>query len=346
MLSIPQDIPDFALSSQLDNFLISADRPVTLLLEQGDTVILQETYTPDAKNLIRILDLFSLMEPYLLAEPLLSFSYTLSASEEETLSKTFTVLLCRPYVPCTANEFVMNYFLSTLAGRNKVTALGRSEILYLTTGALNSGETSIGVTAECVFVDEQNQLLYFTYELDSVEDYGIRAIDASPSRFTQLGYQLLRYTITAGARQQTFLVNQDQPDFIGVKFRNSFGVAETISFAGGESVEPELTRNASYFSGQYKTYYVDEQRKHTLNTGYVPESMFALVDDVARATEVWLIDEYGDIPITVLESETKRDDALDGMFSFTITYVLASRCQQRLRLLPAIFDDTFDDTYN
>ena len=261
-------------------------------------------------------------------------------------STNFTVLLCRPIIPCSAEDFVADYFLTTLAGRDKITSFGRTETLYLTTGKLSSGGTTIPVTAECIFVNDQNQLLKSTRSLGNVADYGIRSIDVSPSRFTQSGYKLLRYTILAGARKQTFRVDQDEPESIGLKFRNSFGAVETFYFVGGDTVEPELSRSAAYFAGQYKTYHVDEQRKHTLNTGYIPESMFALADDVARATEVWLMDESGDIPITITESNTSRSDEDDGLFAFTVSYIFASRCQQRLRLLPDIFDDSFDDTYN
>lgn len=346
MLTIPQDIPDFVLSSQLDNFTINADKQVTFVLKQSNTVILQESYTPDSSNQIRILDLFSLMESYLLTSPMTQFSYEVSASGETTVSKTFTVLLCRPIIPCSAEDFVADYFLTTLAGRDKITSFGRTETLYLTTGKLSSGGTTIPVTAECIFVNDQNQLLKSTRSLGNVADYDIRSIDVSPSRFTQSGYKLLRYTVLAGSRKQTFRVDQDEPESIGLKFQNSFGSVETFYFVGGDTVEPELSRSAAYFAGQYKTYYVDEQRKHTLNTGYIPESMFALADDVARATEVWLMDESGDIPITITESNTSRSDEDDGLFAFTISYIFASRCQQRLRLLPDIFDDSFDDTYN
>ena len=346
MLTISQDIPDFVLSSQLDNFTINADKQVTFVLKQSNTVILQESYTPDSSNQIRILDLFSLMESYLLTSPMTQFSYEVSASGETTVSKTFTVLLCRPIIPCSAEDFVADYFLTTLAGRDKITSFGRTETLYLTTGKLSSGGTTIPVTAECIFVNDQNQLLKSTRSLGNVADYGIRSIDVSPSRFTQSGYKLLRYTILAGSRKQTFRVDQDQPESIGLKFQNSFGLVETFYFVGGDTVEPELSRSAAYFAGQYKTYYVDEQRKHTLNTGYIPESMFALADDVARATEVWLMDESGDIPITITESNTSRSDEDDGLFAFTVSYIFASRCQQRLHLLPDIFDDSFDDTCN
>lgn len=40
MLTVKQDIPDFVLSSQLDNFIIGADKQVTFTLKKGSSVIL------------------------------------------------------------------------------------------------------------------------------------------------------------------------------------------------------------------------------------------------------------------------------------------------------------------
>lgn len=346
MLSIVQDIPDFALSSELDNFVIGSDKTVTFTLKKGSAAIFQETYVPDAQNRIAILDLSSLIEPQLVAPVLQQFSYSCTASAETEITKTFTVLLSCYLVPATATEFVDNYFLTALAGRDKITALGRSETLYLTTGAMVSGGTTIPVTAECVFVNDNNNLAVSTRSLGSVPDYGMRWVDVSPSRFTLSGYKLLRYTVIAGARRQTFRLDHAQPEAIAFKFRNAFGVMDTLYFVGGDKVEPELTRSAAYFSGLYKTYHVDEQRRHTVCTGYLPESMHRLADDLARATEVYLIDGSREIPVTIVESDTARNDADDGLFAFTVTYILSSRCQRRLELLPDIFDDSFDDTYN
>lgn len=345
MLSIIQDIPDFVLSSQLD-IVIGADKQMTFTLRKSTTVILQETYTPDSKNQVQILDLFSLMEPYLLSFPLSEFSYTCSASGETSIGKTFTVLLSQYLVSGSAADFVNNYFLTALAGRDKITSFDRKETLYLTTGRISSSGTTIPVTAECVFVNDSNQITTSVRSLGSVSDYGIRSVDVAPSRFTLSGYKLLRYTVTVGARRQVYRLDHDEPDSIGIRFRNSFGCIETFYFIGTDKIEPELTRSAAYFNSTYKTYYIDEQRKHTLSTGYIPESMFTLVDDVARSQDVYLMDGSEEIPITIIDSDTQRDTSNDGLFSFSITYIFSSRCQNRLKLLPDIFDDTFDDTYN
>lgn len=346
MLSIIQDIPDFVLSSQLD-IIIECDEQMTFSLYKDKTVILQETYTPDFNNRIHIYDLFLLLEPYLLENPLCVFSYLCDAPNEwDQTPKFFTVLLCRHLIFSSATDFVNGYFLTALAGRDKITSFDRVETLYMTTGRTSSGGTSIPVNAECVFVSDSNKIYNSVRSLGSVSDYGINSIDVSPSRFKQSGYKLLRYTVTAGARKQVYRLDHDEQDSICIKFRNSFGCIETFYFSGIEKIEPELTRSAAYFNGTYRTYHIEELRKHTLSTGYIPESMYALVDDVARSQEVYLIDGSEEIPITIIDSETQRDTSNDGLFSFTITYILSSRCQNRLKLLPDIFDDTFDDTYN
>lgn len=345
MLSIVTDIPRFVLSSKLE-IIIKSDKQITFSLYYNTTCILQETYTPDSNNLIHILYLSSLVEPYIQISLLDIFSYSCSANGETSLGKSFVVLYANCLIPGDDVYFINNYFLTTLVGHEKITSFNRKETLYLTTGKMGSEDESIVVSAECSYVNDNNKLYTSTVSLGEVRDYGIESIDVSPSKFDISGYKLLRYTIIAGTRRQTFRIDHAEPDSIGIKFRNSFGCLETFYFIGTDKLEPELTRSAAYFNGTYRTYHIDEQRKHTLSTGYIPESMFTLVDDVARSQEVYLMDESEEIPITIIDSDTQRDTSNDGLFSFTITYILSSRCQNRLKLLPDIFDDTFDDTYN
>ena len=222
--------------------------------------------------------------------------------------------------------------------------MNRKETLYITMGVVGASFI-VPVSAECIYSDDNNNINRETHNIGFSFREDISSIDVSPTLFAKDGYKLLRYTITAGARRQAYRLDHDDPDSIGIKFRNSFGCMETFYFIGTDKLEPELTRSAAYFNGTYRTYHIDEQRKHTLSTGYIPESMYTLIDDVARSQEVYLIDGSEEIPITIIDSDTQRDTSNDGLFSFTITYILSSRCQNRLKLLPDIFDDTFDDTY-
>lgn len=344
MFSVIKDIPDFVLSSQLDIIFESVE-DMTFYIYKGETLIFQETYTPDYNNQVHILDLFSILEPYLIESPLCKFTYDYSSEHlVGSKPKDFTVLLSRYTVSCSASDFVENYFLTALAGRDKITAMNRKETLYITKGVVDASFI-VPVSAECIYSDDNNNINKVTRNIGFSFREDISSIDVSPSLFVKDGYKLLRYTITAGGRRQVYRLDHDAPDSIGIKFRNSFGCMETFYFRGIEKVEPELTRSAAWFNGTYRTYYIDEQRKHTLSTGYIPETMFTLVDDVARSQDVYLIDNTEEIPITIIESDTERDSSYNGLFSFSITYIPSSRCQNRLKLLPDIFDDTFDDTY-
>ena len=75
--------------------------------------------------------------------------------------------------------------------------------------------------------------------------------------------------------------------------------------------------------------------------------MVCLVDELVRSTETYLI-EKGEIgrQITITESESKRTNDLDSLFSFQITYRIAKRNQNILNIFRTrTFDKTFDKTF-
>lgn len=76
--------------------------------------------------------------------------------------------------------------------------------------------------------------------------------------------------------------------------------------------------------------------------------MLCLVDELARSTDTYLI-EKGEIgrEITIIDSETKRNNNLDTLFRASITYRVANRNQNELSPLRTAktFDKTFDKTF-
>ena len=109
-----------------------------------------------------------------------------------------------------------------------------------------------------------------------------------------------------------------------------------------------MSRSAAYVDGEYRNYYIEENRVVKANTGVISETMVCLVDELARSTEAYLI-EKGEIgrQITITDSELKRTNDLDSLYSFQITYRLAKRNQNILKVIrPAkTFDSTFDKTF-
>ena len=343
MITIRRDIPSFALLSQLEELTIFCNKVVTFELSQAGQTVFSEKYIPDGTSLVRIFDFCALVEPSLREEPLLEFQYRISADGETPVTKSFVVLMARVRVPIEAISFCNNYFLSCLGGQPKQTSPGRRELLSLTSGAV-SGSGTIPVSVECVFVDEKNVPTTETRQLDAVSAVGVHTIDVSPTRFLKEGALLVRYTVIAGKRRQVYRVGRQEEEPVGVSFLNAFGCRETFYFRGLIKLTPEIERSMAYMGGQYKTYRVEEQLQHELNTGFLPSSMYHLADDMSRSVDTRLITPSGEVDVAIVDSDTERTTD-NKLFSFTVTYIRSSR-QQAPFLFPYIFDNTFDKSFN
>lgn len=159
---------------------------------------------------------------------------------------------------------------------------------------------------------------------------------------------LVAYKVVVGGRTQRFCVGQRYDSDPDIAFKNSFGMLETLYFTGTKEDAPEISRSAAYINGEYRNYHIEENRIVKANTGVIPETMVCLVDELVRSTEAYLI-EKGEIgrQITITESESKRTNDLDSLFSFQITYRMAKRNQNVLNVFRAnrTFDKTFDKTF-
>lgn len=365
-LEVKDEFPEFAFSSALDSLsfeMIGARQNYSAKVEivQGVDTILAETYVPDANNEIIIRDLSSLINPYLQEKLLADFQLTIqilkSASNEQMdYSKIlFSALYCKADVDMLAEDFISKFFLSTLMG-DKVTAPGRREYLHFVTTEEDfvSGDERnlIAMQINIDWIDsdlkKSSEVLMWNVELSTTELQKV-TVDISPDKFKRKGYTLAGYTASVGVRKQKYIVDNDCLDVNpAIAFTNSFGCLETLYFTGTNELEPSLKRNAAYIDGIYRNYYIEEERKFKADTGVIPESMLCLVDELARSTDTYLI-EKGEIgrEITIIDSETKRNNNQDTLFRASITYRVANRNQNELSpLRPAkTFDKTFDKTF-
>lgn len=345
MLSIINDIPDFAVSNELNNFSIMVDSELTLEVQHHGSTVWRANYVPDSHNEVDIIDIFSVLEPFLIESPLQMFSYRLSAAGEAPLSKDFTILLCRCDVDTSGSSFVQTHFLTALDGV-KITYRNSREFLYLTSGSTTVGGT-VTPQVHCKFVDANNHLTEQTRALTSVNESGINKIDVAPSLFTLAGSDLVSYTVVAGSRRMEYRVVEPE-FFIGavIEFRNAFGCMETFSFAGLRTNKPKVERSAAYFSGVYHNYHVDTKKHIKVNSAFIPLSMGDFADDLAQSMEIYLLTGREVVPVTIVESETDRNNAPDALFSFSIEFIKSAKNRKLLPELRRIFDDTFDQTYN
>lgn len=363
VLDVKKGVDEFIFSSTLDRIVFTvvgtrADYSAKFELRHRGEPILSENYVPDANNEVVIRDLSFLIESYL-QENLLSYFEIeiIATSDTDFLGQSnmvFAALYCKADVDMPVGDFIGKFFLSTLMG-DKVTALGQKEYIHFVTVDEDfvSGDEKNWVTAQiqATYVDSEIKRVTEVFErkiqVDTLEPQ-IVTLDVSSLDFVQKGLTLISYQVTVGSRKQTFCVNQrfdSEPD---IAFKNSFGLLETLYFTGTKEDVPEISRSAAYIDGEYRNYHIEENRLVKAHTGVLPEAMVCLVDELARSTEAYLI-EKGEIgrQITVTDSELKRTNDLDSLFSFQITYRIAKRNQNILNVFrPAkTFDSTFDKTF-
>ena len=361
-LVIKERIKDFSFSSALNRISFSmvgtrVGYSAKFELRHGVDTILSENYLPDANNEIVIHELSSLIEPYLQDKLISNFEINITATSDtnsflDQSKMSFTALYCKADVDISASDFINRFFLSTLMG-DKVTALGQKEYLHFATidGDFVSGDDRIQYKIYAEYVDNEIKRTSHIFEQDIMlndTNLQIVTLDVSPHNFVQKGLTLVAYKVEVGNRIQTFCINNRYDSEPDIAFKNSFGLLETLYFTGTKEDAPEMSRSAAYVDGEYRNYYIEENRVVKANTGVISETMVCLVDELARSTETYLI-EKGEIgrQITITDSELKRTNDLDSLYSFQITYRLAKRNQNILKVIrPAkTFDSTFDKTF-
>lgn len=362
-ISFLRGFPNFAFSSYYEAIaftVLDTELPWTakFTLSHGGETLISETYVP-VNKIVTIYDLSATIESYITDSLLGTFHYKLEILSNgaivDSRSADFTVLYCKSEVSEAAVVFVEDFFLTTMMGE-KITAVKRKEPLHfcytLTDEEVASSQASVAaVSVISTYIDESYTKTTvtkdWTVSLDKVRRQ-IVTIDVSPDQFIKVGHTLLKYEVAVGNRKQVYVLNRFQDTAPDIAFVNSFGCLDTLYFTGTQEVEPDLTRSAAYINGAYCNYFIEEKRMVKADTGVLPESMICLVDDLARSTKVYLI-EKGELgrQITITESDTKRNDNLDTMFRFTITFRIMKNNQNLLYAIRPgkTFDSTFDNTF-
>lgn len=343
MVVLINDVADYVFSSALDKIVFTTDQAsATFKLSVGDQEVLNETYVPDAKGKITILDLQDLIEPYLASNLIEQFVYKITDAGGVSIDKTFTVQFCAAESSLDAKPFMQDYFLSTLMGE-KITALGRKEFLHLVVFE----DTPVSVS--CMYVSATGTTSK-TVSLDAVTTHDqVITIDVSPDKFKDDAGQLFFYTVQAGNRKQSFQVDLACPDAAPcLLFTNSFGCQETMYCTGTHTLDPQYDRSSTVINGKFRNYQIEEKRVFNANTGILNNTMGVWADDLFRSKEIYLLDgEQPGKEVTITDSDSKRTNDFDALPFFTFEYRYAQRNQNILQLPRAgrVFDNTFDNTF-
>lgn len=329
-------------SSELTDFTFKASGETEFGFLCGEDILLHETYVPDADGMIKIRDLDELLEPYLIKNLMEECSYYISDGYDAKAGK-IKVQYCKAEIGMDAGQFLKTHFLTRLMG-DKVTAMNRREYLHLICTE-NTPVTAHIRYKENGVVKEQTKTLLTISVLNSVQ-----TIDVSPSVINEPEKEFLGYTIKAGERKQTYLINRTsprtEPDII---FTNSFGCQEIIYCQGTFQLEAEYERSQAIIDGKFKNYLIDENRKYKANTGVLTTDMANWMEDMFRSTEVYLFDG-GAIgkEITLTDSKCIRSNDPDELPSFNFEYRYSQKNHNIMYMRKAgrIFDETFDRTFN
>lgn len=343
MVTVIEDLSGYMLSSALDTLSFSTTTgSATVVISVGSEIILEETYVPDAKNLISLRDLDRLIVPYLTSNLIETFHYIIK-DIQNTIEKDFTVQFCATEINMDAGTFLDEYFLSLLLGI-KVTAIGRSEFIHLVCREACTVKASLEYmvgnrleTAERVLMD--------VTELNKVI-----TVDVSPDLFIVVGKSLLTYTVTAGLRSIKFEIDQLNPDTApDLVFTNSFGCQETIYCIGTHQVEPKYNRETAIIDGKLKSYQITENRNFKAKTGILSTDMANWAEELFRSKEVYLMDGNATgKEVTITESKSERNNNPDNLPSFEFEYRYSQRNHNIMSAGSAgrVFDNTFDRTFN
>lgn len=351
MATIIQQPPALCLSSMIDDivFSTSADSGhVTLTLTFSGVTkgLINETVFPDNDGAIRIVDLPSLLDPYLKQGLTGLLSATLDDGNGAVTTTTSTVIFARVDVGMSASQFVTSHFLTILNGP-KLTAYGREERLYaydatsLVISAMvrmNSG-SYVTLTGEISATDTTNSISQFNVSVQNIADV-----------LALVGGSILSYTLTAGNRVQEFQVVTDEvlpaPSLV---FTNSFGCQEFIHCVGTHKKASKYDRLSSRFMGKLRNYRVTEDRQFTANTGWLSVAMADWADELFRSEEVYLwVDDAIGREVVVSDSKSELTNEDNDMPSFEFTYGYAQRLHNVMQPSHAgrIFDNTFDYTFD
>lgn len=341
MITVISDIPAYAFLSALSDLVFSTNQSsATVIIKKGTDEIFNERLYPDSGGTIRVREIDQLLESYLTANLIESFSYSIDDGSG-TRNAQFKVQYCTVEVPYNASTFMEEYFLSPLLGE-KVTAMGRKEFLHLV------ATSSFMVYVECCYLMnvtttvEKNELKMIT------EQNKVVTLDVSPSNFEKEHWKLISYNVKAGNRVQTYVVDHRSPEAAPcLLFTNSFGCQETIYCTGTHQATPDYTRNTAFVGGKFKNYQIDENRTFKASTGVLSTHMANWADDLFRSKEVYLMaNSAPGKEITITDSKSERSNNPDALPNFSFEYRYAQRNHNILQFgAGRVFDNTFDQTF-
>ena len=324
--------------SDLDVVVFSANSTLSLsITDAGSSTVLSCSYTP-VDGVVKVYDIDRLLSP-LIDSVMADFTFTVNGT-----SSTLHILQSRTRVSMPAADFLVSRFLSSVtSGRD--TAVGRKEMVTL----LSPAET-VNVIAACVYANGGTCVLQSVQLASALAAGQVHEVDCSPSLLVNdaLG-ELVQYTINAGQRLMTYRVSPTQTHRLALLMRNNFGAWEPCYFRGMNEHEPKITRELALVGGSVRPLKIDEEDVCKSYTGPLRPGTVLLFRDLARSYDVMLLEDgVATDPVVVTDADVKHADEDGSLPAFTFSWRRAAHTSAMMNVpvIPRLFDDTFDETFN
>ena len=113
--------------------------------------------------------------------------------------------------------------------------------------------------------------------------------------------------------------------------------------------DPKITREFALVGGSVRPIKIDEEDTCKSYTGPLRPAAVQLFRDLARSHDVMLlVDGVATDPVVISDAEVKHTDDDGSLPAFTFSWRRAAHTSAMfdVPVVPRLFDDTFDDTFN
>jgi hypothetical protein len=336
-MDIVQQPDSFCFSSALQDIIVRTNENIDVSFRiQGQEPFLEETYSPDAGNTIRIRELGKLFLPYISKVSLCETFIIRLTGNTDACFITTTVLYGLTEINADASGFLSTSFLTLLPGE-KITFPEQKEYLSLVTTTTETvtllARRESGVTeSKTLTVPALKQAI---------------TLDVSPSVFNS-PETIVYYTAIVGDRAFTYYIRRPSvPEPVQFLFLNSFGVQETFIPSGLLLRENNYENQFGVLGGLYIKYNVELVKEYTANTGILNESMADWIEELFASRDVFLLSpDGGKKEITITEATVKRSSARDALPACEFKYRLSKFNHMEYTPPNRIFDDTHNYSFN
>jgi hypothetical protein len=322
------------LSGNLPKLTLTADMDVRIRVYIGshiDSVLLDETYTPDFNNTISlditevIKNALSVTLPsgvlYVQGDLVKEFRIQLGVAGDAII-RTFKAILCGLKGAGSADgaEFLSKNFLTWQPQQKKVTAMQPEWLTYYAT---NTCYLFVSAEFDDNTVGVQNLNMF-----PSGKAY---TVDTSVSRITALfGRTPVRYNVFVAAGNDAFssqrISNVQQyivePPAYNEQFfffQNSLGGIDTVRCIGEAKHAPEYTPSTALMNEVEDVYNIEKKDLHTQNTGWLGKAAAAWLHDFFVSKQHYK-HEDDVLQAVVIDEVTAESSTAEDLISFEFTY--------------------------